>query len=362
MKSRVERIFQHLGDEIDAVIFMNATEPNIDLSFFYATGAESGIFEGCSAILWPDGRMELIVSELEETSSRKVEAEIKTFRSNEQRAELLKESLKGVKMLGINGAALTYGNLKRLKEAVPDFTEVDVSKSVEMVRMIKDGEEVERIRKACRIASRVADDIPNFLKEGMRESEVGAEISYRMQRLGASGPSFDIIAAFGENSAEPHYLAGNRPLNRGEPALFDFGALYRKYCSDITRTFFAREASEKQERIYEVVREANELALTKIRAGIPAKEVDAAARELIDSTEFKGRFIHSLGHGLGLSVHDGGTMSPVTDIVLEENMILTVEPGIYIPGFGGVRIEDDVRITKEGCEVLTNASKELMVI
>ncbi|NYT11217.1 MAG: aminopeptidase P family protein [Methanomassiliicoccales archaeon] len=362
MKSRVERIFQQLGEGIDAVIFMNATEPNIDLSFFYITGAESGIFEGCSSIIWPDGRMELIVSELEETSSRRVSAEIKTFKTTEQRAELLKESLNGVKTLGINGAALTYGNLKKLKETVPDFTEVDISKTVEMVRMIKDEEEVERIRKACQIASRVADDIPNFLKEGMRESEVGAEISYRMQRLGASGPSFDMIAAFGENSAEPHYLAGDRPLNRGEVALFDFGALYRKYCSDITRTFFAREASEKQERIYELVRDANELALTTIRAGIPAKEADAAARELIDSTEFKGRFIHSLGHGLGLSVHDGGSMSPVTDIVLQENMILTVEPGIYIPGFGGVRIEDDVRITKEGCEVLTNASKELMVI
>lgn len=362
MRSRVEHIYQHVEDEVDAIVFMNAVEPNIDLSFFYVAGAESGIFEGCAAILWPDGGLELIVSELEETSARKLDAEVKTFKTNGERVELLKESLASVKTLGINGSALTYGNLKKLRKALPDFTEVDLSKHVEKARMIKDSVEVDRIREACRISCRVADDIPNFLKEGMREIETAAEISYRMQRMGASGPSFDIVAGFGENSAEPHYLPGTRALKRGDAALIDFGAIYRKYCSDITRTFFAREASERQERMYEVVREASEIALSTIRAGLPAKEADASVRDFIDSTEFRGRFIHSLGHGIGLSVHDGGGMSPVNEAILEENMILTVEPGVYVPGEGGVRIEDDVRITKNGCELLTNASRELTVI
>lgn len=362
MRSRVEHIYQQVGDEVDAIVLMNAVEPNIDLSFFYVAGAESGIFEGCAAILWPDGGLELIVSELEETSARKLDAEVKIFKTKDERSELLKESLAQVKTLGINGSAITYGSLKALRKAVPDFTEVDLSKNVEKARMIKDSIEVDRIREACRIASRVADDIPNFLKEGMREIEAAAEISYRMQRMGASGSSFAIVAGFGENSAEPHYLAGNRALKRGDAALFDFGAIYRKYCSDITRTFFSREVSERQERMYEVVREAGDIALSTIRAGLPAKEADAAAREFIEYTEFKGRFIHSLGHGIGLSVHDSGGMSPVSEMILEENMILTVEPGIYVPGEGGVRIEDDVRITKDGCEVLTNASKELTVI
>ena len=362
MRSRVKDIYSRLDEEVDAIVLMNGTEPNIDLSFFYATGAESGIFEDCTAILWPDGGLDIIVSELEETSARKLDAEVTTFKASEKRTDLLKEILSGVRRMGVNDSALTYGNLKRLKDACPDAEDVNVSKAIERARLIKGPQELDRLREACRIASLVADDIPNFLKEGMSESEAAAEISFRMQRLGASGTSFDTIAAFGENSAEPHYTVGSKFLGRGEAALFDFGAVYRKYCSDITRTFFTRGVSERQERMYEVVREANEIAVSRMRAGVPAKEVDAVAREFIDSTEFEGRFIHSLGHGIGLSVHDGGSLSPVTDMVLEENMILTVEPGVYIPGEGGVRIEDDVRITKDGCEVLTTASKDMMVI
>jgi Xaa-Pro dipeptidase len=362
MKSRVESIYSGVDDEVDAIVLVNGTEPNVDLSFFYVTGAESGIFEGCAAILWPDGGMELIVSELEETSSRRVDAEISTFRTKEEWSELLGKKLSTAGKVGLNDSAITLGNFRRVKEACPGIEEVNVSKAIEDARLIKDEMELDRLREACRIASLVADDIPNFLKEGMSESEAAAEISFRMQRLGANGNSFEIIAAFGESSAEPHYSASDKALSRGETALFDFGALYRKYCSDITRTFFARTPSERMERIYEVVKEANERAISEIRAGMPASDVDAIARDIIDATEFKGGFIHSLGHGIGLSVHDGGSLSPVTDMVLKENMVLTVEPGIYIPGEGGVRIEDDVRITKDGCEVLTSASKDLVVI
>jgi len=316
MRNRVSRIYSRLDEEVDAIVLMNGTEPNLDLSFFYATGAESGIFEGCVAILWPDGNLDMVVSELEETSARKLDVDVITFKTGEQRTQILKEALSGAGRVGVNYSALTYGNFRKLREGVPDPEEVDVGGAIEKARLIKDSQEMERLREACRIASLVADDIPNFLKEGMNETEAAAEISFRMQRLGASGTSFETIAAFGENSAEPHYAAGTRTLERGEAALFDFGALYRKYCSDITRTFFARSATAKQERMYEVVREANERAISAIRAGIPAKDVDAVAREYIDSTEFKGRFIHSLGHGIGLSVHDGGSMSPVTEMVL----------------------------------------------
>jgi Xaa-Pro dipeptidase len=362
MRGRVKKIYAELGEEVDAIVLLNGTEPLIDLSFLYVSGAESGLFEGCAAILWPDGGLDMIVSELEETSASKLDVDVSAFKTSDQRTQLLGEALSGVRRLGVNASFLTYRNLMRLREACPDFEEVDVSDAIESARLIKDSHEIERLREASRIASIVADDIPSFLSEGMTESESAAEISFRMRKNGASGSSFETIAAFGENSAEPHHSAGGKVLAKGETALFDFGAIYRKYCSDITRTFFIQSVTKRQERMYEVVRQANELAISMIKPGVPAREVDTAAREFIDATEFKGRFIHSLGHGVGLSVHDGGSFSQSTDLVLKENMILTVEPGVYLPGFGGVRIEDDVRITNDGREVLTTASKEITVV
>lgn len=362
MKDRVLKIFGGLRESVDVILIMNDVEPYIDLSFFYVTGLESGIFEGCAALLWPDGSVELIVSDLEETSASKACAEISTFRTKGEKEVLLKERLNGIGTIGLNGSALTYRNLLTLNKLVPEVRYEDIHPAIEKARLIKDEEELKRIRKACRIVSMVAEDIPDFVKEGMKEHEAAAEIVFRMQKMGASGTSFDPVVAFGSNSAEPHYSAGTGILKRGDPALFDFGARYRRYVSDITRTFFAREVSDRWERVYEVVMEARAAALEQIRAGADASEVDAAARKVIDSTEFRGRFIHSLGHGLGLSVHDGGRMAPNAEMKLEENMILTVEPGVYLPGEGGVRIEDDVRVTRGGYELLTTASRDLTVI
>jgi len=362
MNSRVKKIFSELSDQVDVVLLMNDVEPNIDLSFFYVTGLDSGIFEGCAALLWQDGSLELLVSELEETTASQAGVSVTTFKTKKQREELLKETLKGAKTIGLNGAGLTYRNMLMIGDLLPEVRPVDVHPAIEAARLIKDQEELERIREACRIVSRVADEIPLFLKEGMREYEAAAEIVYRMQRMGASSPSFTTLAAFGVHSAEPHYMGGSGVLRRGETALFDFGALYHKYASDITRTFFAREVSERWERVYEVVMEAREAALREMRSGVEAQSVDASARHVIDSTEFRGRFIHSLGHGLGLSVHDGGGMSPGAEMRLRENMVLTVEPGIYLYGEGGIRIEDDVLITKNGYEMLTDASRDLTVI
>ncbi len=257
---------------------------------------------------------------------------------------------------------MIYNDLKRLETSLPHLSLVDVGEAVSAARTIKDEREIEAIKEACRIASRVGDQIPDMLYRGIKEFEAAAEIGYRMQKLGASSVSFETIAAFGPSTAEPHYSPGNAPLSPGQAALFDFGCRYGRYCSDMTRTFFFGEASTRQKRMYEVVLEAQRLALNGIHAGVKESDIDAAARGHIDSSEFKGRMIHSLGHGLGLSVHDGGRMAPGTDLVLQENMVLTVEPGVYVPSEGGVRIEDDVRITKDGYEMLTHASKDLRVV
>jgi Xaa-Pro dipeptidase len=181
-----------------------------------------------------------------------------------------------------------------------------------------------------------------------------------MQRNGAAGPSFRTIVGSGPNSAEPHYTAGSRRLERGDLVVIDFGAQWEMYCSDITRTISIGKPSAGQRRMHETVARAQRAALAKMRTGARGKSVDAAARRLIDGTEYKGRFTHGLGHSIGLAVHDGGSLNPSSETILRPNMVFTNEPGVYVPGTGGVRIEDDVLITSSGPRVLTTAPRDLL--
>lgn len=362
MATREKRIFGELkGKDIDAVVLTNASEPNIDLSFFYATGIVNGIFEGCFAIVRPSG-VEVISSDLEALSAKQAGVRTTVFRRGKDREELLRKRLKGLSRIGVNANEVTHANYKLIRKCAAGARLVDVSESIAKARMIKDEQEVALISKACRIASKAAEAIPEVVSTGMKETEAAAELNYMMMKLGASGPAFATNASFGPSTAEPHYVPAARRLRRGQLALFDFGASYRKYVSDITRTFVCGEPNSRQREMHRIVLEAQLAALDRIRAGVHGKEVDAAARKVIDSSRFKGKFTHGTGHGLGLSVHDPGALSPNRDMVLKEGMILTVEPGAYVRGFGGVRIEDDVLVTKGGCRILTSAPKELISI
>lgn len=361
MRERALRIFKHVGEEVDAVVLMNDVDPQLDPAFFYATGASAGLFEGAAAIVWPDGRTQLVASELEETSARETDAELLIYKRVAERNGMLTEALAEARRIGVCGSGLTYRSLQDIRK-VTKAEIVDVWKAVEAARMIKDAKELDNIREACRIGSEAGRLIPEFLEEGMAETEAAAELNYRMQRLGASGPAFGTNASFGASAAEPHHLPGGGRLGKGDFALFDYGAMYQRYVSDITRTFFFHRASRRQKEMYEVVREAQQAGFDAIRAGVNGKDVDAAARGVIDGSPFHGMFIHSLGHGLGLSVHDGGRMASQLDMVLQEDMILTVEPGVYFRGEGGVRIEDDIRVTKDGFELLTSLPRDLTVI
>jgi Xaa-Pro dipeptidase len=183
-----------------------------------------------------------------------------------------------------------------------------------------------------------------------------------MRELGGTGNAFDTISAFGPNSSRPHHSPTDSKLKKGDAALFDFGTKYDRYCSDMTRTVFFSKPPKIMQRAYEVVLEAQTAGIEKYKGGMPARDADLAAREVIENTEFKGKFIHSFGHGIGMEVHQGISVSPRSEHILKEGNIVSAEPGIYIPGVGGIRIEDTCLITKDGCERLTDFDRSFTVI
>jgi Xaa-Pro dipeptidase len=356
---RTQRILKE-HEDLDAIVIINGTEPALDMGFFYLTGLVEGLFEGSMALVHSDGNLELITSLLEAESAKKGGFELSIFKSKAEKKEMFTQKLSKIGKVGIHSAALTHKNFLELRDMAPTAEFVDVSETISKARMIKDEKEIATLKKACTMASEVAQDICGFIKEGVREYEVAAELSYMMQKKGAVGPSFDTISSFGAHTAEPHYTAGDAVLKTGEFVLMDFGAKYRRYCSDITRTFVCGSGSEKQKDMYQTVLQAQKVALDMIRPGVNGKDIHKAVADYIEGTKYKGLFTHSTGHSIGLSVHDGVALTKEIDMILEENMVFTVEPGIYIPGFGGVRIEDDVRVTSDGLEFLTSGTKELI--
>jgi Xaa-Pro dipeptidase len=361
LKHRVKRIFDALDEDVDAIYIRNSTEPIVDKTFFYVTGIRSGLFESSAAILFADREMEVIVPPLEETSAQGYGLKLSVVPRRAEITDTLKEMLKGCKRIGVNSPEVSYSAIMDLQKAMPRSKLVDVSKAVMRARLVKDEDEIKQIRKACRLASKVAREIPSFLEEGVKETDVASEINYRMQKYGAVEPSFTTISSFGKNSAEPHYTAGGAKLKPGKFALFDYGARVGRYVSDITRTFVCGKPEPKMKRMYDVVLEAQRIGIDMMVAGNNGKDVHTAVDDYINQTEFEGRFIHSTGHSIGLSVHDGGVIHTLVDAPLEDGMVFTVEPGVYIPGYGGVRIEDNVVVRKGKAEILTTAPRARLI-
>ncbi|MBN1281007.1 MAG: aminopeptidase P family protein [Candidatus Thermoplasmatota archaeon] len=357
MSARVKTLFQKSTTAVDVILVKNGAAPFIDDNFFYVTELTQGLFEGSAVLLHPDGACDLLVSELEAESARKATANLSVYTSTEQYSTLLKHLLGTATTVGINGGGLSYHEYIKLKEMFPQVAFVDLSKVFIATRMVKEPQEVEHIKHACRIADDTMAALPDVVFPGMTECQLAAEINYLLQSNGAEKPAFDTISSFGKNSAEPHYSHGDTPLAEGDLMVCDFGASLNKYNSDITRTFVYRSARQQQKEMYDTVLQAQRIACEMIRPGVVARDVHQAVSSYIDSTKFKGTFIHSTGHSLGLAVHDGPGLTAENTMVLQENMVLTVEPGVYLPGIGGVRIEDDVRVTHEGIEVLTKSPR-----
>jgi Xaa-Pro aminopeptidase len=361
-RDRLSRIFEN-GDELDVVAIANGER--VDPSFFYISGYRSGIFERSMLFLFPDRHVEVLTNTLEEGAARQRKdytVHVERGSGHSERRRIVSSILKGSQRVGINFQGVSHKDYQALATMLGSKKVVDVSEALSRSRMVKDPDELQLISRAAKIASRVVEKVPGLVKEGMTERSLKAQIDYQMVEGGADSPSFESIVAFGESSALPHHSAGERRLRRGDNVLVDVGARYQLYCSDITRTFFFGRARPSQREAYSKVLEAQTKAIEAIKEGASGRAVHQIAARVIDKSEFKGRFTHGLGHSLGIEVHDGPGLGLGSSSKLKRNMVLTVEPGIYIPGEGGVRIEDDIVVTKDSCERLTESPKEFLEV
>lgn len=267
----------------------------------------------------------------------------------------------GIKRLGFEQDHTTYA-VYRTYEKEFGAELVPVSGMVEKIRLVKDEEETQIIRDAVKIADDAFDHICSFIRPGISELDVSNELEFFMRKQGAASSSFDIIVASGYRSALPHGVASDKKIEKGELVTLDFGALYKGYCSDITRTVAVGEPSDELKKVYDIVLQAQKKGMAGTKAGMTGIEADAIPRDYITEHGYGDRFGHSTGHGIGLDVHEGPGLSFKSETVLEQGMIVTVEPGIYVSGLGGVRIEDDALITENGNESLSHSSKELLIV
>ncbi|MEH7335463.1 aminopeptidase P family protein [Neobacillus drentensis] len=267
----------------------------------------------------------------------------------------------GIKKLGIEEDYLTYSSFKVYDKEV-EAELVPVSGVVEKLRLIKTDAEIKILKEAADIADAAFKHILDFIRPGKTELEVSNELEFFMRKAGATSSSFDTIVASGHRSALPHGVASDKVIENGDMVTLDYGAYYKGYVSDITRTVAVGEPDSKLKEIYNIVLESQLRGMDGIKPGITGKEADALTRDYITEKGYGEYFGHSTGHGIGLEVHEGPGLSSKSDLVLEPGMVVTCEPGIYIPGLGGVRIEDDTLITKNHNEALTHSTKDLIIL
>ncbi|GAB2573576.1 M24 family metallopeptidase [Gracilibacillus alcaliphilus] len=278
---------------------------------------------------------------------------------HEKVAELAKAM--AVRSIGFEKFDLTYGQYETYQQAM----EVSLTPSdglIEKIRLIKDEDELNILKEACKIADQAFEHILSYIKPGVKEIDIANELEFFMRKKGATSSSFDTIVASGYRSALPHGVASDKKIQVAELVTLDFGCWYQGYSSDITRTVAVGEISEQLETIYQTVLEAQLLGLEGIKPGITAAQADALTRDHIKDKGYGDYFGHSTGHGLGMDVHEAPALSFRSQVPLTEGMVVTVEPGIYLPGIGGCRIEDDIVITSNGNQRLTHSSKELIYL
>lgn len=353
--TRIERLLDFLEEQAADAIIINKL---VNLHYF------SG-FRGDDTVLVLTKDKKLLITDARYT--KQAEEQARGYELVEQTNGLWKtvaECLKtlGSKKIAFEGNALFYNDHASIAKLLPEAA-VDVAVHLDALRQIKDEEEISCIRKACGIADEALDDVLNFIRVGMTEIEVAAHMEMFMRAHGSERPAFTTIVASGKRGALPHGVATEKVIQEGDFVTMDYGAVYQGYHSDMTRTVCMGYANEKQRRIYEVVLEAQQKSSAAIKVGVSGKAIDKVARGYIENAGFGKYFVHGLGHSLGLEIHEEPRLSRLSKCErLERNMLVTDEPGIYIPNFGGVRIEDTLLVTEAGAESLIHSKKDLIEI
>ena len=356
MNHRIERLIPLLPEDVDGVLITSSCNR------YYFTGMRST--EGV-LLVTREASYALLDFRYIEAARRTIQncQVILQESLRKQLGELVKKH--GIRRLALETSYQTVGEMNRFGAMLPGIqllTDDRVDRAILELRRIKDDREIGCIRAAQRITDRAFTNILEFIAPGRTEREVAAELEHLMRQGGAERTSFDTICVAGPNSSLPHGVPGDRPIQAGDFLTMDFGCVVEGYCSDLTRTVAVGHVTEEMERIYSLVLEAQLAALAKAAPGVPCREVDAAARDLIYQAGYEGCFGHGTGHSLGLEIHEEPRFSPGADALCTPGIVMSVEPGIYLEGRFGCRIEDIVLITGEGAEDLTHSPKKLLVL
>lgn len=353
--SNVSKIKKSLSDKgLPALLLTDG------LDMRYATG----FFAEGSVIVFPEEAFLITDSRYIEAAKEAVKG-VEVLMSSVESSEtaILKGLLeeRGVSVLGVQDESLSYAAYLRLREKLGvEF--VPAQDLTIKLRQAKEPWEVQCIETAQRIAEKALDFVLGFIKEGLTEKEVAAELEYQMAKNGSQGLAFETICVSGENSSRPHGVPTDRRLRKGDFITMDFGCKIDGYCSDMTRTVALGPISDEMRRVYETVLEAQLAGIAAARAGIPGRDVDKAARDVIEKAGYGEFFGHGLGHSVGLLIHEGPNTNPREERILPVGAVITSEPGIYLPGRFGVRIEDMLLLTEKGCRNLTKAPKNLIIL
>lgn len=354
-KKRLQNLRKKMKLKNTDAVLITKRENYIYMSGFTGTSAVLFITES-RAVLLTDFRY------VEQASTQAPEYEVIKYTGsymNELNDLVGKEH---VERLSFEDGHLTFAEYSEYLEKLKISEFLPLGGAVEELRRIKDESEIVRIKKAVSIADDVFKHILSFIKPGVAEVELAAEMEYFMKRQGAVGPSFDTIVASGKRSSMPHGVASEKKIEAGDVITMDYGALYNGYCSDITRTVFLGKPDSELERIYKIVLGAQLRGLEVVKRDSAGREVDSIVRTVIVEAGFGDNFGHGLGHGVGLEIHEEPMLSMRGNIDLKDGMVVTVEPGIYVKGLGGVRIEDMLVVNGDTPHILTTASKEMIIL
>jgi Xaa-Pro aminopeptidase len=355
MSSRLQQLrsqFDHLKIDAFLVTFL----PHLRYLSGFSGSNGIGIVTDESAYLITDGRYAEQVKE--EVQGWKVLITGDSLFEKVKKQNILQPGVR----VGFDGNTVLYTQFTSVKKMFPKVKFLPKADVIEKIAAVKDDDEIKNIRKAVTITDKTFSEILPLIKPGISELDIAAEISYRQRKHGAEGDAFDTIVASGERSALPHGRATSKKIGSGELLTLDFGAVYNGYHSDMTRTVSVGKVSAEAKKIYSIVLTAQQQAIEAAHSGMKSKDLDAVARGYIRKQGYDKFYRHSLGHGIGLQIHEPPRISVLSSAILEQGNVVTIEPGIYIPNLGGVRIEDDIIIHNGKCEILNTSPKEFIAL